>query len=52
MARHGRGPILLGLTVLALAPLIIILTRIARRRRHGPASAGAPLPAGKTSGND
>jgi membrane protein DedA with SNARE-associated domain len=48
MTRHGHGPILLGLTVLALAPLIIVLTRIARRRRHGPASAGAPLPAGVT----
>jgi membrane protein DedA with SNARE-associated domain len=40
MSRHGSGPILLGLTALALAPLIIVLVRIARRRRHGPAAAG------------
>jgi membrane protein DedA with SNARE-associated domain len=41
VARYGSGPILLALTVLALAPLTIVLARLVRRRRHGPAAVSA-----------
>jgi membrane protein DedA with SNARE-associated domain len=44
MARFGSGPILAILIALALAPLVIVLARLLRRRRHGPAAASpAPL---------
>ncbi len=36
MARFGSGPILAILIALALAPLVIVLVRLLRRRRHGP----------------
>jgi membrane protein DedA with SNARE-associated domain len=39
MERHGSGPILLILTLLAVAPVIVVLVRLLRRRRHGPATA-------------
>jgi membrane protein DedA with SNARE-associated domain len=39
MARYGTGPIMAGVIALALAPLLIVLVRLARRRRHGPAAA-------------
>ena len=41
MARYGSGPILAILTALALAPLVIVLARLLRRRRHGPAAASS-----------
>src|SRR5262245_60118458 len=41
VARYGSGPILLAVTVLALAPLIIVLARLVRRRRHGPVVVSA-----------
>jgi membrane protein DedA with SNARE-associated domain len=41
MARYGSGPILVILTALTLAPLIIVLARLLRRRRHGPAGASS-----------
>ena len=43
MARYGSGPILVALTALALAPLLIVLVRLLRRRRHGAAATGGAV---------
>jgi membrane protein DedA with SNARE-associated domain len=47
MARFGSGPILAILIALALAPLVIVLARLLRRRRHGPAGASPATPASR-----
>ncbi|HEY7204297.1 MAG TPA: DedA family protein [Methylomirabilota bacterium] len=41
MARYGRGPLLAVLIALALAPVVIVLVRLLRRRRHGRATASS-----------
>jgi membrane protein DedA with SNARE-associated domain len=43
MARFGSGPVLAILIALALAPLVIVLARLLRRRRHGPAAASPAM---------
>lgn len=41
MVRYGSGPVLAVLIALTLAPLAIVLVRLVRRRRHGPAATSS-----------